>query len=1141
MDQTYTAHFKVHCAEIKEWEHVHVVGSLPVLGEWYPKKSFPLTKSEKEENTFYGAISVPTTVKQFHFRYLRVSHLDPSENGISEPIMILSKWETFNSPRTCLIDVEHRNGIARENITDQFGSYGGKTQISDGWILNDSENVVYFRIHGEALKFFVRSYANKEVRLKVEPFDVRYSEIDGEDVVNLPTPELPCFSNTDLSVLTREDPIFGDQYFNGSVFRNDQDYLVFRTRTVSLQNLAFRIEFYHKEKRCALSYVLPSSMSGTHGGTVSPVIGLSSAPVGHIHVDYMIVKRSQYADQLTQIDSTKETFGRYWRKRNRMLQIGHRGMGSSYTKNIDQRENTIFSLNEAARRGADYVELDVQLTKDLKTVVYHDFHVLVTVAGRDSPNNTPPANGENKSLQEIAIKDLTLAQLKLLHFEHISRANGSADSPVAALSVTPSKNETDEMHVPFPSLAQVLRNVDENVGLNIEIKYPMYMKDGTHECQGYFEQNKFVDIILAEVAEQAGNRRIVFSCFEPDICTMITKKQHKYPVSFLVVGATNRYMPFQDIRSDSSTIAANFAAGCELLGVNFHSEELLIDRNPITIADRYGLVKFVWGDDLNSKEVQKHFKDEMNVDGLIFDRMGEDEAVKQNVFVIKLYQRMFERQNGINRKKPKIDELMIDGQEMAPYVDRNRHYKDPDVSVAALSQILDLNESLVRETIAKYVNEGNNDTVNEYREAEHISSSTQPKENGSHKRKNEENVQVDISKLPYKHSSGSGPLLWADVYHRDTSSSDHFADVMESVIGNGKKNKEPKATRDKKQKNENAPAKCEMLHGNPVNHPTIGTNFSRTVRSAARNNVPSELEMKMNVATDQGNIGSSGRAYDFHYRPPQTVADRRRTPTFSTPTAPFKVPPTYHQQVVTGRQNSERALFPVKYFLAAQTSAHRINSAFPSIPKPRKKRSKSSKSVFCSICKQRFESADEREMHENDQHPEYFAYECLVCEDQRQFVTRRDVINHCMRVHNEFVQLLEEKKINKSALACLKKKHHKKGTVGAVLAQAMEEHILMDGETLNDMYDPYIFRVNLEMRGFRHGFCDTEQVPATARYDLIQNQQPVHTVVNIPQTPPFPRHITLNATATRDWCGGNHSTASDGHLPILSIAQNTTS
>lgn len=44
--------------------------------------------------------------------------------------------------------------------------------------------------------------------------------------------------------------------------------------------------------------------------------------------------------------------------------------------------------------------------------------------------------------------------------------------------------------------------------------------NGQHECANYFERNEFVDIILAEVFRNAGSRRIVFSSFDPDICTM---------------------------------------------------------------------------------------------------------------------------------------------------------------------------------------------------------------------------------------------------------------------------------------------------------------------------------------------------------------------------------------------------------------------------------------------------------------------------------------------------------------------------------------------------------------------------------------------------------------------------------------------
>ena len=43
-------------------------------------------------------------------------------------------------------------------------------------------------------------------------------------------------------------------------------------------------------------------------------------------------------------------------------------------------ENTIASLRKAGAHGADYVEFDLQLTKDLVPVVYHDFTVCTTLA-----------------------------------------------------------------------------------------------------------------------------------------------------------------------------------------------------------------------------------------------------------------------------------------------------------------------------------------------------------------------------------------------------------------------------------------------------------------------------------------------------------------------------------------------------------------------------------------------------------------------------------------------------------------------------------------------------------------------------------------------------------------------------------------
>lgn len=80
--------------------------------------------------------------------------------------------------------------------------------------------------------------------------------------------------------------------------------------------------------------------------------------------------------------------------------------------------------------------------------------------------------------------------------------------------------DEEEAHQPFPTLRDSFHSVSEEVGFNVEVKYPMGLLQGGHECENYFEPNEFLDIILAEVLNHAGQRRIMFSSFDPDICLM---------------------------------------------------------------------------------------------------------------------------------------------------------------------------------------------------------------------------------------------------------------------------------------------------------------------------------------------------------------------------------------------------------------------------------------------------------------------------------------------------------------------------------------------------------------------------------------------------------------------------------------------
>ncbi|CAJ0583076.1 unnamed protein product, partial [Mesorhabditis spiculigera] len=634
----------VSTQEVRSWERLYVVGSIPELGTWNPHKARELQKTT--DGAWQVKVNISNQYKSIEYRYFIGASLDAASEG-SQPINVVIKWESQLRPRRALVF----QGIAKTK--DTFGSYDGRTTVGDGWLCHEDERAFYVRIHGNALEIFPGKDQQKTYRVKMVPFDVRFEEMisyepryaskgliwrmhslyvggtsidENEAHEAQPRPQYPSFSETELSVLTRTDPVFGAQYQNGSVFRNNIDYLVFRTRTVALEQLAFCIELYEEKgtSRVGVAWALPAGLSDTYGKAKYAIINRHQQPMGQINVDYMII--SPWKGDAIARDLMHITYGRHWKKRS-MLEVGHRGMGVSYTKLAAARENTIHSLNVAAGKGADFVELDVQLTKDHLPVVYHDFHVLVEVARR---KNDEASFEDECNHHELGIKDLRHRQLKLLALEHTSHISAPAES----LRIVPREGEENQIdHEPFPLLSEILRRVDPHVGINVEIKYPMLQKNGLHECANYFERNLFIDRILDEIYAHAGERRIVFSSFDPDMCTQISMKQHKYPVLFLVIGATDRYVPFEDMRSDCSNLAVHFAASSKLLGLNFHSEELLKDRKPFDLAVKFNLTKFVWGDDNNEKSTQDYFKNTLQIDGIIYDRIGELEA-RKNVFIV---------------------------------------------------------------------------------------------------------------------------------------------------------------------------------------------------------------------------------------------------------------------------------------------------------------------------------------------------------------------------------------------------------------------------------------------------------------------------------------------------------------------------
>jgi glycerophosphoryl diester phosphodiesterase len=149
--------------------------------------------------------------------------------------------------------------------------------------------------------------------------------------------------------------------------------------------------------------------------------------------------------------------------------MGHRGSGKSNGEN-PFAENTLPSFENAYKEGAEYVELDVQLSKDGQVVVMHDFST-------EKTTNLPGC-----------VADYTYAQLT------------TADATLGSAATA---------KVGVPLLSEVLALAKEKSGfVNIEIK----VNDEATACPKT-DVAALVTATVAEVKAAKATDRVIFSSF----------------------------------------------------------------------------------------------------------------------------------------------------------------------------------------------------------------------------------------------------------------------------------------------------------------------------------------------------------------------------------------------------------------------------------------------------------------------------------------------------------------------------------------------------------------------------------------------------------------------------------------------------
>ncbi|KAI1156602.1 Glycerophosphoryl diester phosphodiesterase family-domain-containing protein [Nemania diffusa] len=386
-----------------------------------------------------------------------------------------------------------------------------------------------------------------------------------------------------------------------------------------------------------LSSVRPSlgtSRMNLQGDVCVPIMGSNLEVIGAVNFNFLVITPFHHPNM--EINSQQT----YWKKLASTMVIGHRGLGKNFlaNKSLQLGENTVSSFIAAANLGAQYVEFDVQLTKDHVPVIYHDF--LVSETGIDAPVHTLTLE------QFLHINDGSNGRSQRGSPERQPNPNGSrrgeGGPKQRSLSVDYSNKSKDTsldermkytlnykkagfkantrgnfVQAPFATLEELFRKVPESVGFNIEMKYPMLLESEQHYMDTYaIELNSFCDTVLAKVYELAGGRRhVLFSSFNPDICLCLSFKQPSIPIMFLTDAGAEAV---SDIRASSLQEAIRFASRWNLLGIVSNATPFVHCPRLVKVVKQSGLVCVSYGVQNNNPDLVKVQVNE-GIDAVIVD------------------------------------------------------------------------------------------------------------------------------------------------------------------------------------------------------------------------------------------------------------------------------------------------------------------------------------------------------------------------------------------------------------------------------------------------------------------------------------------------------------------------------------------
>lgn len=245
---------------------------------------------------------------------------------------------------------------------------------------------------------------------------------------------------------------------------------------------------------------------------VRPLIDSTGSPLAALTLDYQIITPYTGVPPVVKEASVPRF-------------TGHRGMGSSGKSapwRVLENSPESFLLAALENEKVTAVEFDVQLTKDGKVILHHDWFIR-------------PSGGRDKGVgsKGDALR-MPIYSLRFDEFDEVFRKlhqQPEVGAKITKLVQERSDVSKDVFDVGAWSLSRLCELLPEEIGMLVEVKYPSPNEQDEWGFP-YPEKNEFVNAVLSELfgVERNQRREISFLSFDADLCMLLAMKQINYPV-----------------------------------------------------------------------------------------------------------------------------------------------------------------------------------------------------------------------------------------------------------------------------------------------------------------------------------------------------------------------------------------------------------------------------------------------------------------------------------------------------------------------------------------------------------------------------------------------------------------------------------